>query len=156
MYPCVISGPDIGKHQIYLRRFNSLDRRIKTYISFARKIPGFNDLPKEDQISIFKGRKYIGKIVICYDKIRKQVQIKRKTNLESHLLISNLNLAIETKNNLSYENCPLINVCVLLFVCLIFRCGSFSCQDQRVPSLQCSEGPGNPARGTRCEQGNHC
>ena len=71
MYPCVLSVPDIGKHQIYLRRFNSLDRRIKTYISFARKIPGFNDLPKEDQISIFKGRKYFGKIVICHDKIRK-------------------------------------------------------------------------------------
>ena len=50
-----LTGLDIdGRQQAYRQRFLSFERRIRSYILFAKKLHGFNELPKEDQESMFK------------------------------------------------------------------------------------------------------
>ncbi len=49
------TGVDIDSRQkAYGQRFRSFDRRIRSYIKFAKKLHGFNELSKEDQEYVFK------------------------------------------------------------------------------------------------------
>ena len=51
----ILTGLDIdGRQQAYRQRFLSFERRIRSYVVFAKKLHGFNELPKEDQESMFK------------------------------------------------------------------------------------------------------
>lgn len=50
------TGIDIdGRRDLIASMFPNLEWRIKRFISFAKTVPGFVELPMDDQISIIKG-----------------------------------------------------------------------------------------------------
>jgi hypothetical protein len=50
------TGIDVdGRRDLIQSMFPNLELRIKRFISFAKTVPGFLELPMEDQISIIKG-----------------------------------------------------------------------------------------------------
>ncbi len=52
------TGVDVdGRKEKLTLRFLSLERRLRTYVTFVKKIPGFGQLPRIDQEKLFKGGK---------------------------------------------------------------------------------------------------
>lgn len=52
------TGIDVDNRQKALsRRYQSYTRRLETYITFAKKLNGFRELPCVDQVSLMKGKR---------------------------------------------------------------------------------------------------
>lgn len=50
-----ITGMDVdGRRDLIQSMFPNIEFRIKRFISFAKAVPGFVELPMEDQISLIK------------------------------------------------------------------------------------------------------
>ena len=53
------TGIDIdGRQEKLTTRFLSLERRLRSYVTFVKKIQGFAQLPNIDQEYLFKGTVY--------------------------------------------------------------------------------------------------
>lgn len=52
------TGIDIdGRQELLQRVMPSVEKSIKQFISFAKTLPGFQELPMDDQISLVKGKR---------------------------------------------------------------------------------------------------
>ncbi len=50
-----MTGMDIdGRREMVLSHLRRLEDRIRLFVSFAKNLPGFPDLPMDDQISLMK------------------------------------------------------------------------------------------------------
>ncbi len=51
-----MTGLDVdGRREALKRHLPQIEAGIKRYVNFAKLIPGFRDLPVEDQIALVKG-----------------------------------------------------------------------------------------------------
>lgn len=51
------TGIDVdGRREMIKHMIPCLEKAIKRFISFAKALPGFQDLPIEDQIALIKGK----------------------------------------------------------------------------------------------------
>lgn len=57
------TGIDVdGRREMITHIIPSMECAIKRYINFAKAVPGFKELPIEDQIALIKSKLYVFKI----------------------------------------------------------------------------------------------
>lgn len=61
------TGIDIdGRKELFQNEIPFFEQSIKRFIAFAKSIPGFNDLPVHDQITILKNSKFEVWMILCH------------------------------------------------------------------------------------------